>query len=150
MNMLRSFVVLTIVTFVAAGCSQSPSTPTSPESTSNSLTLTGEHLDGVWNLVSIEPSGQARQNAPAGASYALTFSDGRLSARADCNTCVGAYTLSGQTLTAGPALACTRAACATMAFENTFMLLLSGQHTVAMSGDSLVLSSERGVLRFAR
>ena len=144
----RLFLALVLVGSVA--CSESPFTPTSPESISNSLTLTSETLSGNWSLSSIQPTGQALQAAPAGASYTLTFTDDRLSTRADCNTCAGTYTLSGQTLTAGPALACTRAACPTMAFENAYTGLLSGEHTVTASGNTLVLSSPRGVLRFTR
>ena len=70
--------------------------------------------------------------------------------RADCNLCNGTFTLLGHTLTAGPALACTRAACPTMAFENGYTSLLSGDSTVTLSSGALVLSSSRGVLRFTR
>lgn len=100
--------------------------------------------------MSIQPAGQAEQAVPSGARYVLTFSDGRLSTRADCNLCGGAFGLSGQTLTAGPALACTKAACPTMAFESQYTILLSGESTVTLTGNSLVLSSARGVLRFSR
>jgi heat shock protein HslJ len=100
--------------------------------------------------VSIQPTGQAEQTKPAGATYTATFADGRLSTRVDCNQCAGSFALSGQTLTAGPALACTRAACPTMAFENTYTSILGGDSTVALSGSTLVLSSPRGVLRFVR
>ena len=41
--------------------------------------------------------------------------------------------LAGQTLTVGPSLACTRAACPTMAFENTYTSVLSGVSTVTLS-----------------
>jgi heat shock protein HslJ len=121
------------------------STPSSPSPGSSAL---AGSLAGTWNLVSIQPSGQAEQATPAGASYTLTFVDGRLSIRADCNTCSGAFTLSGQTLMAGPTLACTRAACPTMAFETVYTRLLSGESTVTLSGGILQLASERGALRF--
>ena len=111
---------------------------------------TAGQLAGTWTLLSIQPAGQAEQATPTGTTYALTFADGRLSTRADCNTCNGGFTLSGQTLTAGPALACTRAACRTMEFENAYTRLLGGEATVTLSGDSLALSSSRGVLRLAR
>ena len=107
-------------------------------------------LQGPWNLVSIQPAGEAEQVKPSGASYTVTFADGRLSTRVDCNSCAGPYTLDGQTLVAGPSLACTRAACATMAFENTYMKLLEGESTVSLSDGALVLTSPRGVLRFMR
>ena len=54
------------------------------------------------------------------------------------------------TIVAGPALACTRAACPTMTFESAYTALLSGDSTTAISGNSLTLSSARGVLTFTR
>jgi heat shock protein HslJ len=145
MTTFRFLLSLVFVASLAAGCAQSSDTVTSPSST-----ITVGQLAGTWNLLSIQPADQTEQATPAGATYALTFADGRLSTRADCNTCNGPFVLSGQTLTAGPALACTRAACRTMEFENTYTRLLGGEGTVTLSGDSLVLSSSRGVLRFAR
>jgi len=100
--------------------------------------------------LSIQPTGQPGQAVPAGTSYTVAFDDGRLSTRLDCNTCSGAFALSGQTLTAGPALACTRAACVTMAFGDAYIRLLSGDSTLTLVGDTLALSSARGVLRVMR
>ena len=100
--------------------------------------------------MSIQPAGQPEQATPSSASYIVTFADGRLSTRADCNSCGGTFALSGQTLTAGPALACTRAACPTMEFEMKYTSLLSGDSTVALSDKGLLLSSGRGMLRFTR
>jgi heat shock protein HslJ len=100
--------------------------------------------------VSIQPAGQAEQTTPGGARYTLTFADGRLSTHVDCNTCSGAFAVSGQTLTAGPALACTRAACPTMAFENAYTRLLSGDSGITLSGNRLVLLSARGAVRLTR
>jgi heat shock protein HslJ len=151
MRIASSFVAFTIVATLAVACSGPSSTPTSPSSIgSNPATLAADQLAGTWNLVSIQPAGQAEQPTPASATYTMTFADGRLSTRVDCNTCSGVFALSGQTLTAGPALACTRAACPTMAFENTYTSILSGDSTVTLSGTTLVLSSTRGVLRFSR
>ena len=96
----------------------------------------------------MQVDGQGAQAAPTG--YTLTLGDGQLSTRADCNTCSGRFTLTGQTFTAGPALACTRAACATMAFETAYTAVLSGQSTATVSGNTLVLSSSRGILQFSR
>ena len=139
-----------VVTALIVGCSNSPSTPTSPSSGPGSLALTADQLAGNWNLSSIQPAGQAAQATPAGTAYTLTFADARLSTRADCNVCSGGFTMSGNTLTAGPALACTRAACPTMAFEAVYTGLLGGTSAVDLSGDTLTLSSARGVLRFTR
>jgi heat shock protein HslJ len=109
-----------------------------------------DQLAGAWRLVSMRPAGQGETPAPANASYSVTFADGRVSIRADCNTCNGVFSLSGQTLTAGPTLICTRAACPTMTFENAYTQLVAGDSTVSLNGVTLVLSSSRGTLRFIR
>jgi len=139
-----------VVVSLAIGCAQSSSAPTSPSSVGRSQALASEDLAGTWILLSMQPANQPDQAAPAGATYTLTFADGRLSTRADCNTCNGTFAISGQTLTAGPALACTRAACPTMEFESTYTGMLSGESTVTLSDGALVLSSPRGALRFHR
>ena len=149
---LRS--VLALVTFAlltAVGCSESASSPTSPStSPGGSQALTADRLSGTWTLRSIQSRDGAEHAAPANATYTLTLADNRLSTRADCNSCSGAFTVSGRTLTAGPALACTRAACATMDFEQDYTRLLAGDSTITLSGNTLELSSARGVLRFTR
>jgi heat shock protein HslJ len=144
------FAALLFITSLAIGCAQSTSAPSAPSAIGGSTTLTADQLNGTWTLVSIQPAGQPEQTTPASASYTLTFADRRLSTRADCNSCSGTFALSGQTLTAGPALACTRAACPTMEFESKYTSLLSGDSTVALSNQVLVLSSGRGILRFTR
>ena len=148
---LRFLMVFVVAAPLSYGCSNTSSLPTSPSSTSGGgQALTADSLDGTWQLVSIQPSNEIEQSTPAGATYTLTFTNDRVSTRADCNTCVGTFALTGQTLTVGPALACTRAACPTAKFENTYTSLLAGDSTIARSGDVLVLSSERGTLRFGR
>ena len=163
MNRSLSLVSVVVAALLAMGCAGSASTPTAPSSPPGSPTspvdpppLSGspaptvDQLAGTWNLQSLQPAGDVDQTTPAGATYTLTFADGRLSTRADCNVCGGPFILSGQTLTAGPTLACTRAACPTMAFESTYMSLLGGDSTVTLSDGTLVLSSARGVLHFTR
>jgi heat shock protein HslJ len=98
----------------------------------------------------MQAAGHAAQPVPAGASYTLAFADGRVSLRADCNSCGGTYTLSGDMVTLGPNLACTRAACPTMEFEATYLGVLSGDATATLSGSRLVLTSPRGTLSFSR
>ena len=151
MRNFRSFASLLVVASLAIGCAESQSIPTSPSSSEGgSLALTTDQLAGTWRLVSLQSAGEAEEATPSGASYTLTFANGRLSTRADCNMCGGAFELSGQTLKAGPALACTRAACPTMAFESVYTRILGGDSTVTLSESGLVLSSSRGVLRFTR
>jgi heat shock protein HslJ len=141
--------VLVIAAATAIGCAEQNS-PVSPSSATGSLALTAEQLSGTWGLSSIQPAGQATQAKPAGADYTLTFADNQLSTKADCNVCTGAATFSDRTLTVGPVLACTRAACQTMAFESSYTRLLAGESAATVSGNTLVLSSDRGVLRFTR
>ena len=141
MKVARLLVTLSFVASFALGCAGSTPTLTSPDLAA---------LPGIWNLVSIQPAGEVEQAKPSGANYTVTFADGRLSARVDCNSCAGSYTLDGQKLVAGPNLACTRAACPTMAFENTYTKLLGGESTVSLSGGTLVLTSPRGVVRFTK
>ena len=152
MNRSLSLVSVVVASLLATGCAGSAATPTAPSSLFGVPipALTVDQLAGTWNLQSLQPAGDVDQTTPAGASYTLTFADGRLSTRADCNVCGGSFVLSGQTLTAGPTLACTRAACPTMAFESTYMRLLGGDSTVTLSDGALVLSSARGVLHFTR
>ena len=146
---MRNSLIVFVVTSLALGCAESSSTLTTP-STSSSSPVLSDAIAGTWTLESIQPAGRPDQARPAGATYTLTFAESRLSTRTDCNTCSGAFALSGQTLIAGPALACTRAACPTIAFENAYTSLLGGNSSVTLSQGTLVLSSERGVLRFTR
>lgn len=151
MHVFRCLAPCLVIVSLFVGCSDSPSAPTSPSAVvTTASALTADQLTGTWNLVSMQPSDQDVQLTPIGAEYTLSFAAGRLSTRADCNSCTATFMLSGQTLTAGPALACTRAACPTMAFENVYTRVLSGHSTVTVSATALVLSSDRGLLRFAR
>jgi heat shock protein HslJ len=100
----------------------------------SSAALTAGQLAGTWTLTSLAPGGGAAQPAPPDASYTLTFSDDRVSARADCNICGGAFRVSGASVTVGPALACTRAACPTMQFETIFETILAGDSTASLDG----------------
>src|SRR5688572_24253070 len=144
----RTFAAIAgLVVGLHVGCGNSsptaPSTvprPTPPAPTAP-LTPGRIVIAGAWTLGSIQPPGQAEQATPAGVGYMLTLTDGRLSTRVDCNTCSGAFALSGQTLTAGPLLACTVTACPTMAFGTMYTGILSGDSTVTLSGATLVLSS---------
>jgi heat shock protein HslJ len=140
-----------IIASLSVGCSESPSAPTSPSAaTTPAAALTADQLAGTWNLVSIQPTGQGEELTPPGAAYTVSFATGRFSTKADCNSCSAAFTVSGQTLTAGPLMACTLAACPTMAFEHVYLSLLSGESTATVSAGALVLSSDRGQLRFAK
>ena len=145
----RALLFVCTVSFLSA-CSQSVS-PTSPSSSNpGSLNLTAGDLAGAWTLASLQPTGGDSQSKPANATYSVTFADSRVSARADCNVCGGNATIAGNTLTLGPALACTRAACPTMEFESVFESILSGESTAQIDGATLTLTSARGRLTLVR
>ena len=107
-------------------------------------------LAGAWPLVSLQSAGEAAQAVPGSASYELTFAAGRASTRADCNVCGGALAVRGDTVTIGPIMACTRAACSTAGFEQAYVTVLAGDSTARIEGSELTLTSPRGVLRFRR
>jgi heat shock protein HslJ len=136
--MLRRLLLISIAT-ATIGCSGS--TPTSP---------TPDSVDGVWRIISIQPASQAVQTAPVGAQYQIGFENARAFVRVDCNMCTGPFTLDGGTLTIGPALACTRAACATAAYESAVVSMLSGAHQVSATLHNLTLTSSRGTVLLQR
>ena len=106
----------------------------------NSLSGTG------WRLVSATPG----VPAPGDVSrITLKFSDTRLSASSGCNTGTGAYTVEADRLVA-PMFATTRKACLgpLEQWEPAFFRVLSSKPTIARDGDSLVLGSAEGEMRF--
>jgi heat shock protein HslJ len=149
-----SFVALTLVGALSTACTESTFSPAAPTGSSGNATdltagqapATGQ-ITGTWTLVSLQNAGGPVEATP-NATYTLTVDGNRASARADCNQCGGSFTASGDKVTIGPALACTRAACATMAFESAFESLLSGESTVVRDGNTLTLVSSRGRLVF--
>jgi heat shock protein HslJ len=124
--------------FVAGCAGDSPLSPTPTE------------LDGVWRIISIQPATQSVQLAPVGALYQVTFADGRMSVRVDCNVCTGRFTSDATTLTVGPELACTRAACETASYESAVLMLLGGDHQYTTTLHNLTLTSSRGTLLLQR
>ncbi len=144
------FVCTALLVVVASACSSTPTAPTREQAASASA-YTAAQLEGTWSLTSIHPAGTSLQPRPDNAVYSITFAtDGRLSTRADCNVCGGAFALAGATLTAGPNLACTRAFCQTASFESAYTTMLSGDSIVTATGSTLTLASSRGTIQFVR
>jgi heat shock protein HslJ len=137
MLIVRRTVLVAVV--MAAGCTQG--TPTAP---------TAQTWAGTWRIRAVQPASQVTQTAPAGATYQLTFEGNQVSARVDCNSCIAAFSTAGRSITIGPVLACTRAACSTAAFESTTVAVLAGPHTAWVAGSSLTLESTRGVILLER
>jgi heat shock protein HslJ len=150
MNQLfSSFLLALLVAALTAACTQSVTSPTAVSSPPSAAYTTAQ-LEGTWTLASIQRAGDAKQDRPFNSIYTLSFNEGRLSTRADCNTCGGSFSVEGAVLTAGPNLACTRAACPTMAFENVYTSILGGDSQIVVTGSTLTLASSRGTLQFVR
>ena len=151
-HMLFSLALTFLVAALTAACTQSITAPTSPNAVSAppSSAYTIAQLEGTWTLVSIQPAGAAKQDRPFNATYTIAFADGRMSTRADCNSCAGAFSMTGDVITVGPNLACTRAACPTMQFENLYTSMLGGDSTTIVTNSTLTLTSARGTLQFVR
>jgi len=147
---LKSLASLLLLGTFAIGCASSPLSPINPSGSDGSTALTAGQIAGTWTLSSIQVAGEAEQSVPAGAAYSLMLADGRASTKADCNVCGGSLVVDGQTLTVGPLLACTRAACPTMAFENTYVTILAGTSAARTDANTLTLTSSRGALHFRR
>ena len=132
-------VALTLVLLSAAGCEHS--SPNSP---------TQAALEGTWRIISIQPASQPVQTAPVGVRYQVAFDNGLTRVQVDCNTCSGSYTRSETTLTIGPTLACTRAACETASYESAVLALLGGEHQVSTTLHNMTLTSSRGSVLLQR
>lgn len=130
----RMFALLAVLLISACG-DRTPSSP-SPSASSS--------LNGTWRIFSTQLVSEGFQviHAPE-LTYQVTFDDARVSARIDCNTCNGSFTIAGTSLMVGSALACTRAACTHQASDNHIMTLLPGPHELSES----VYASRDGVLR---
>ena len=135
--MVRRWLISAVL--ILAGCANE--TVTSP---------TPDAVDGVWRIISIQPASQSVQATPVSAQYQIGFENARAFLRVDCNTCTGPFTLNAGTLTIGPTLACTRAACATAAYESAVVSLLSGEHQVSATLHNLTLTSSRGSVLLQR
>ncbi len=127
---------------LTAGCSGT----TSP--TLGTISVAG--MAGVWRVELLQVAGLGAVLAPSTATYTVTFAESTLSARADCNACSAAFTLVGDSLNVSPGLACTKVLCATQSFEAQFTQIVSGESTVVVQGDLVLLVSARGQLRMRR
>jgi heat shock protein HslJ len=137
---LPAFLIAITIALASAGCS----TPTGP-----SAAPLSQRINGVWTLVERQLPGETAVAPPAASTFTFQVVDGRAAVKADCNQCGGAATLGADSVTVGPALACTRAYCTLSApYDTTFVQILSGDNDAAVDGNTLTLRSTRGTLRF--
>ena len=139
----RFFLSTAVLALVA--CSVSCATPTSP----SGQTL-ADGIGGIWMVETQQLAGQAEMPPPAGAAFSFEIAAERTAITADCNRCSGPAAIGNRTITFGPPLACTRAFCASAPFDTSFVQLLSGESSATIAGNTLLLESDRGVLRLRR
>jgi heat shock protein HslJ len=108
-------------------------------------------LVGRWQLDSFQRSDGQPVAVPTPERFTVTFeADGRLSIRADCNTCAGTYRVDRSSLTFGPQLACTQAACPSAPFDREYVTALAGATSFLVVGNDLTIISAGGILGFSR
>lgn len=139
---MRTWVGLGLLVALSGGCANDGAVAPSP--------LDAALLATTWTVVSAQPTGQPELVAPTAGAFTLTLEGGRVASRVDCNSCGGAYTLSGSNLTISSPMVCTLAACPGMVFGDRYLTLLGGESVVDVSDRNLTLSSPRGILRLRR
>lgn len=98
-----------------------------------------------WTLV----DGVAAMSADA--PITLAFEDGRVVGSGGCNQYSGSYTQSGDALDVGPVAATKRGCFGDIGVAETqYFQALDGVTSVRVDGDTLVLSGDKGELRFRR
>ena len=126
------------IAILTAGCSDDDAT--SPSAV----------IGGVWKLQSLEIPGRGLVQIPVPANYTVEFKDGGLLAiKADCNSCSGTYSISGQSMKI-TASACTAAFCGSASFDTAFLAVLNNANTFEASGNDLTINSPQGVARLKR
>ena len=156
-GVLSGLITLSLALTTACSQASGPSAPSSPSDVGAggdgaTRASAAVPLLGQWRLVSVQPTGGSALPVPAGTSFRAEFgSDGHLAAVADCNRCSTSYQATADTLTVGPALACTRAYCpASAGFDDTYTTLLTTSSSWRVRGGTLELRGEAGSSTFSR
>ena len=130
--------LLLAVAFLAAGCSD------------DDVTSPSAVIGGVWKLQSLEIPGRGLVQIPVPANYTAEFKDGGLLAvKADCNSCSGTYSISGEAMKIS-AMACTTAFCGSASFDTAFLAVLNSANTFGVKDGELTINSLQGIARLRR
>ena len=131
---------------LAASCTPRSEPPPSDAGAQGSEAPSRSIVDREWSLVQIGENSNPLGNG--GNPVTLTFqsSDGRAFGNAGCNRYSGPYTLSGSSLTFGPAVS-TKMACEQGTdVEIAFLSMLNGVRSYQATDSSLTLVGESGPL----
>jgi heat shock protein HslJ len=114
------------------------------------LTSPSAVIGGVWKLQSLEIPGRGLVQVPVPANYTVEFKEGGLLAiKADCNSCSGTYSISGESMKIS-ASACTAAYCGTASLDTAFLAVLNNSNTFEVSGSDLTINSPQGIAHLKR
>jgi heat shock protein HslJ len=132
------------VTLLAACGSDTDSSDTTTQPAASEASVPASASDGLdgREFVSTEVEGH---DLVADSTIRISFEDGSLSINAGCNTMFGAYTVSGDVLSA-PTMAMTQMACdpALMDQDTWLSEAFSGSPTFALEGDELTVTAADG------
>ena len=133
--MTRLLPIVLVLAVAGVGCDENPVGPTQIQNV-------------TWKLEAIERAGSPAIAIPNPEQYTLRLEDGgRLSVRADCNTCNGRYSLDGSSLSMS-AMACTRAFCGLGSFDDNYASALENIRSATISGTQLTMTGSGFTLRF--
>jgi heat shock protein HslJ len=131
----RAFVLFSTL-LGAAGCNGTPVSPS-------------EIVGIQWELATMQEIGRPAVAVTEPARYRVEFRDnGRIAVRADCNACVGQYSLDSPRLHIGE-LACTRVACPSDSLDDRYLGALEAATTVGFEDGALTIRGGAGALKFA-
>jgi heat shock protein HslJ len=107
-------------------------------------------IGGVWKLQSLEIPGRGLVQIPQPANYTVEFKDGgQVAIKADCNSCSGTYSISGESMKI-TASACTTAFCGSASFDTAFLAVLNNANTFGVVDSELTINSLQGIARLRR
>lgn len=133
--------IVALALMVAVSCSDGD-TVTSPTSPTQ--------LDGTWRLFQMTTSAGVHNEDLNAGRFTINLSTTTIQVKADCNTCSGPASLSGELLTLGP-LACTVAACSSAPIDTRYSGLLTGTVTARVNNRLLQFNNAAGAeLRFQK
>ena len=144
--------ILLMATVACGGSADRLLAPTAPPAKGGGMFTAQDRLGlvGAWQLVSLTETNHDSISVGEPQRFTAEFgADGRVSLRADCNRCTGAYTATKGALTVGP-MACTRAYCSSAPLDTTFTLLVGGATTWTAEKSSLELRGDSGLLRLRK
>lgn len=139
--MLRSaFLPVLIVLIGATGLGCDEAGPTAPSR--------ADVVNQTWRLLSIQRADGTTVDVSTPDRFTMQFGDnGRLSVRADCNSCSGAYTMNGTEFTVG-AMACTRAYCGSESLDTEFLSAFGAPASIVSADGALFLTRSGTRLTF--